>query len=327
MDTLVTTVVAFVRSRPVLTDGARVLLFGILCELAVLGHLDTVRALAHLSRNDPSASHLLLIPLLSAALVAYRRKEIFSSVRMAWGSGFALIAAGAGVAAIARLYRPWPGAREELALQTGALVILLVGGFMLVFGPRAFARARFALAFLVFTIPAPPALLDAGTGLLVQGSIRTTAALFTITGTPFEQQGGVFALSGLSIEITSACSGIRSSIALVLTALLAGHLFLRGAARKALLMTAVLPVAVLKNGIRIVTLSLLANYVDPAVLSGRLHTEGGVVFFGLALALLVPVLLLLRQRGTFHAGLPRLTHSGEPAPSAAPSASFPQGTR
>jgi exosortase len=319
------TAVSSLRSTLVLTDGARVLLFGILCELAVLGHLDTVRALAHLSRNDPSASHLLLIPLLSAALVAYRRKEIFSSVRVAWGSGFALIAAGAGVAAAARLYRPWHGV-EHLALQTVALVILVAGGFLLVFGPRAFARARFALALLVFTIPAPPALLDAVTGLLVQGSIRTTAALFTIAGTPFEQQGGVFALSGLSIEITSACSGIRSSIALVLTALLAGHLFLRGAARKALLVAVVLPVAVLKNGVRIVTLALLANYVDPAVLSGRLHTDGGVVFFGLALALLVPVLVLLRRRVSVRAGFPRLS-SGKPGRTAAATASFPQGTR
>ena len=293
MDTLVRTFVASVRSTPLLTGGARVLLFGILCEVALLANLDVIRAVADVSRNDPSASHLLLIPVLSAALVAYRRREIFWSVRMAWGGGLALILAGAGVAAAARLYRAWPGGREELALQTGALVILVAGGFLLVFGPRAFARARFALAFLVFAIPAPPALIDAATGLLVQGSIWTTAALFTLTGTPFEQQGGVFALTGLSIQITSACSGIRSSIALALTALLAGHLFLRGVARKALLVAAVLPVAILKNGVRIVTLSLLANYVDPSVLSGRLHTDGGVVFFILAVGMLVPVVVAL----------------------------------
>jgi exosortase/archaeosortase family protein len=53
---------------------------------------------------------------------------------------------------------------------------------------------------------------------------------------------------------------------------------------------------ILKNGIRIVTLSLLAVYVDPSFLFGKLHHDGGIVFFLLGLLLLLPVLLLL-QRG------------------------------
>jgi exosortase/archaeosortase family protein len=53
---------------------------------------------------------------------------------------------------------------------------------------------------------------------------------------------------------------------------------------------------IIKNGIRIVTLTLLANYVDPGFLHGNLHREGGVVFFMIGLLLLVPVLWLL-QRG------------------------------
>jgi exosortase/archaeosortase family protein len=55
-------------------------------------------------------------------------------------------------------------------------------------------------------------------------------------------------------------------------------------------------VMILKNGVRIVTLTLLASYVDPGFLYGRLHREGGVVFFLLGLLLLFPVLWLL-QRG------------------------------
>ena len=45
---------------------------------------------------------------------------------------------------------------------------------------------------------------------------------------------------------------------------------------------------VLKNGIRIATLTLLAMYVDPSFLTGRLHREGGVVFFRMSLLLLLP---------------------------------------
>jgi exosortase/archaeosortase family protein len=58
---------------------------------------------------------------------------------------------------------------------------------------------------------------------------------------------------------------------------------------------AILPLAVLKNGIRIVTLTLLAIHVDPGFLSGQLHHEGGIVFFLLSLAMLAPLLFILRR--------------------------------
>jgi len=54
-------------------------------------------------------------------------------------------------------------------------------------------------------------------------------------------------------------------------------------------------VMILKNAIRIVTLTLLASYVDPGFLYGNLHREGGVVFFLLGLALMAPVLWWLER--------------------------------
>lgn len=38
-----------------------------------------------------------------------------------------------------------------------------------------------------------------------------------------------------------------------------------------------------------VTLTRLANYVDPEFLDGKLHHEGGVVLFLLGLGLLLPI--------------------------------------
>jgi len=53
---------------------------------------------------------------------------------------------------------------------------------------------------------------------------------------------------------------------------------------------------ILKNGIRIVTLTVLAIHVDPAFLHGSLHRQGGVFFFLLGLLLLLPLYLLLQER-------------------------------
>ena len=87
----------------------------------------------------------------------------------------------------------------------------------------------------------------------------------------------------VAIEIADECSGIRSSLALVMTVLLAGHMFLTSAWKKALLALAVIPLTIVKNGIRIVSLTLLAVHVNPSFLTGQLHHEGGIVFFVLAL--------------------------------------------
>jgi exosortase/archaeosortase family protein len=58
---------------------------------------------------------------------------------------------------------------------------------------------------------------------------------------------------------------------------------------------AIFPVSILKNAIRIACLSLLAIHVDRGFLEGRLHHEGGIVFFLMALVVLGPLLSLLRN--------------------------------
>ena len=64
---------------------------------------------------------------------------------------------------------------------------------------------------------------------------------------------------------------------------------------KALLALAVIPLTIVKNGIRIVSLTLLAVHVNPSFLTGQLHHEGGIVFFVLALLLLSPLFRLLQR--------------------------------
>ena len=81
----------------------------------------------------------------------------------------------------------------------------------------------------------------------------------------------------------------------IILAILVAHFYLRTFWKKVLLVVAGLFVMILKNGIRIVTLTLLATYVDPGFLYGNLHHDGGVVFFLLGLLILAPVLWLLER--------------------------------
>jgi exosortase len=176
-----------------------------------------------------------------------------------------------------------------------AAVVFINGAFILVYGIQAFKAAIFPLLFLIFMIPVPTYLMDCIIHFLQVGSAEFANLLFLATGIPFLREGFVFHLSGQSIEVAKQCSGIRSGLALFITALLAGHLFLKTWWKKIILAICVIPIAMFKNGIRIVTLTLLGTYVDPRILGSNLHREGGIPFFILALLFMAPVLYFLRK--------------------------------
>jgi len=73
------------------------------------------------------------------------------------------------------------------------------------------------------------------------------------------------------------------------------HLFLRSLWRKALLIAAAIPLSVAKNGLRIVTIGELGTRVDPDFLNGKLHHDGGIVFFGIAVVAVGALLWMLRR--------------------------------
>jgi exosortase/archaeosortase family protein len=102
-------------------------------------------------------------------------------------------------------------------------------------------------------------------------------------------------MAGLSINIAPECSGIRSFLSMVILTVLAGHLLLQTTWRRIALVLVAIPIMIFKNALRIVTLTLLSIHVDPRIIESRLHREGGIPFFLLALLLTYPVLRLLMK--------------------------------
>ena len=269
-------------------------LFGVYVVALLAANLPVVGALIDLSRQDNTASHVVLVPFVTLVLVFWDRRAVFSSVQRAPRAGAGVALLGLAVLAVGRRALA-AGVTDALSLSVAGLVVALAGGFLFAFGARAVRAAAFPLAFLCFTVPFPEAVIAGATQVLKNGSTEVVAWLFTLTGTPYYREDYIFVLSTVAIEIADACSGIRSSIGLLLTGLLAGYACLRRPWSRAVLLAAVLPMTILKNGIRIVALTLLAMHVDPSYLTGQLHHEGGIVFFLLALGLLAPVLVALQR--------------------------------
>jgi exosortase len=268
--------------------------FGLYSLGLLLSQLDVVTRWWDLAITDGSVSYLLAVPVVSGLLLYRDRQAIFAAHRPSWRLG--LCAIGAGLLVLVTVRARSAQVSSPLTWEVASLLTLWTGGFLLAFGHGAFRMAMFPLLFLGFAIPIPHGLLNAVVIVLKSGSALVVELLLTLTGTPHLRQGFVFTLPDLVIEIVDACSGIRSSIALLLTSLLLGHTFLKGVWRNALVVLAVLPISILKNGLRIAVLTLLALRVDPQFLQGRLHHEGGFVFFLLGLAVLWPLVAVLRER-------------------------------
>lgn len=274
------------------------LLFGVYSLCLVALNARALRALIELSMHNATASHLVLVPFITAALICLERDSIFSSVRSFGALEIGVFVVVGALAWVGCLSWASPTAPDFLSATVGALVVLWAGGFLLFYGYAAFRAALFPLVFLAFMVPIPNALLAGATLGLRRGSTEVVAILFDLTGTPFHREGFVFTLPKFAVQIADECSGIRSSIALLLTILPAGHMFLKTGWKKALLVAIIVPLAIVKNSIRIVSLSILGTYVDTSFITGALHHEGGIVFFLIALALLSPIVVLLQKSET-----------------------------
>ena len=273
----------------------RILGFAFTCALPFVLAWEFISEFVSLVLRNDTFSQVPLIPLVSLFLVYSGREVIFSEVSLGWGLGATLIAPGTICLVLARLNSWHLSSMNQLSLLIFGMVLFWMGTFAVFFGTQAFRAACFPLIFLVFTIPVPEPLLSKLILFLQTGSADAAELIFRLTTIPYLRQGFDFTLPGVRIRVAEECSGIRSTLALLITTLLACHLFLRSTWKQILLCLAVVPIAMLKNGLRIFTLSTLAVYVNPGFLHGNLHKYGGIPFFAVALIPMATLLVFLQK--------------------------------
>ena len=151
-----------------------------------------------------------------------------------------------------------------------------------------------ALGFLVFAAPLPSWAVQGLETFFQHTSAEVAAVFINVAQIPNLRDGLVFKLPGITIQVAQECSGIRSSIVLFITSVLAGHLFLKSAWKRTLLAVLVIPLGIIRNGLRIVTIAALCTHVGPEMIDSPIHHRGGPIFFALSLVPLFGVLLWLR---------------------------------
>ncbi|HAR94995.1 MAG TPA: hypothetical protein DCR97_03385 [Deltaproteobacteria bacterium] len=249
-----------------------------------------------LSLHDPLYSHIPLIPVLSGFFLFLGRRAIFHHIEYSPLSGMALTGTGALLCGIGFLGLMPLNKNDYLSLMTFSALMIWLGLFALFYGFGALRKATFPLLFLLCMVPVPTFLLNAFVLLLQKGSAETVNALLHLLGMQMTRDGYTFHFPQLSIEIWESCTGIRASIALLITSIVASHLFLAKGWARTLLILSSIPITILKNALRIVVLSLIGVYVDEGVFDSHLHNvAGGAFFFIFALFLLWTVIMILNR--------------------------------
>ena len=248
------------------------------------------------AKND-LYSYIPLIPMISLYLVWLQKKHL-PRISEPARIPAALFLAG-GLATIAGC---WLAIRfndlaneDYLAVSIFAFILFFAGACCLFLGKEMLRAIAFPVGLLVFMIPFPEFVRHGLETFLQYSSAAVANGLFKLSGMPVYQDGLMFRLPGFNLQVAPECSGIRSSLVLFITSLLAGYLFLRKPWNRIMLALAVIPLALLRNGFRIFVIGQLCVHVGPEMINSPIHHHGGPLFFILSLMPLFLLLIFLRK--------------------------------
>jgi exosortase C (VPDSG-CTERM-specific) len=278
---------------PAIEPGSRVC-FGVAIGVLVLAFCVPLVALARFAAHSELFSHILLVPFISLYLVWLNRGA--KPPRSLPNRKLASVLAAGGAASLAAygfvLERELGRAPEDyLALSTVSFVLFFAAVCAFFLGRRTLASNAFPIGFLLFLVPIPLFITERIESFLQYASADTVYLMFSATGTPTVYTNLTFMLPGISISVAPQCSGIHSSLALFITSVLAGYFFLHSPWKRAVLALAVVPLAILRNGLRIYTIGELCVHIGPEMINSYIHHHGGPIFFIISL---IPFFLLLR---------------------------------
>ena len=274
----------------------RYILFFLICGLSLALNWAAVKNLVVVSLRVDEYSHTILIPFLAAAIIYRERTKVFAQARYSVRLGVVLVTAAALMGMVFGANAPVAGQNGAFAVRIMELVLIWIGTFVLCFGWEALRAGKFTLIFLLLTVPIPDDVLGKLIYLVRYGSSEVTSFWFAVFNVPVFREKFSFMLPTVTIEVATECSGIHSTMALLIVALLAGHLLVRSKLKQAALVLSAIPIVCFSNGVRIAAVTLLSIYVNKSFLSGKLHHEGGFLFFGLALFMMAAELYLMGSR-------------------------------
>jgi exosortase len=259
--------------------------------LATLGlallYADLIAGLVRAWRTNDDYSHGFLVAPLCAYFVWERRHRLAMLVVRPSLAGLAVVLVSLLVLIAGDL-----GA--ELFLARVSLIGVLAGSVMFVLGPLHARTLALPLCFGLLMIPLPAIVFNAIAFPMQLMASRVAEVTLSALSIPVFREGNVIFLSTATLEVATACSGIRSLVSLLALGIVYGYFTEDTFMWRAALAAATLPIAIVANALRVAGTGFLAHVAGAAAADGFFHTFAGWLVFMAAVVMLFLVQRLLR---------------------------------
>lgn len=226
-------------------------------------------------------SHGYFIPFVSLGVLWYKRKEIFSVDMYTDWRGLGVV--------ICALFLHWVGAKmQQTRFSLISLVLLIWGVPFYLFGWQLAKKLIFPCSYLIFCIPLnfmdvmafPLRIFSTklATGMLNGigiGAIRSGTAIYSNVAGGFE------------FDVADPCSGLRSLLAMTALTAVYAYFTQKTFIKKWILFMASIPLAVIGNIARIVTVAIVAEAFGGKLALGIYHDYSGYILFTAAITAMV----------------------------------------
>jgi exosortase len=229
-------------------------------------------------------SHGYLIPFVSLGVIWYRRDAFFKATKNVCVVGLYVI--------IAALVMHWIGAKmQQTRISLMSLILLIWGIPFYFFGWQIAKLLIFPCGYLIFCVPLN--FLDALSFPLQRIAVYMGYSNIQALGIECERVGTMLRSPYFDLNVEAACSGLRSLLAM--TALTAVYAYFTQTTllKKWLLFLSSIPIAVVGNIGRIVSIALVSVTTGQRYATGLHHDWAGYVFFTVSISLMVGVSKLL----------------------------------
>ena len=238
-------------------------------------------------------SHGLLMPVVGAYLLWLRWPTLARIPPTGTYAGLVPLVCAVALAAIGLL-------AATQALTQYACLLALLALVYTALGPVWLRAVLFPVALLALTIPLPAFIYNSLSLTLQLWSSALGVLFIRSIGITVFLDGNVIDLRALKLQVAEACNGLRYLFPMVALSVLMAYLYQAAMWKRAILVLAALPIAVLMNGLRIAMIGYLVEHHGPSMAEGFVHDlQGWGIFMASFGLLIVLVLVLERSTGTW----------------------------
>ena len=235
--------------------------------------------------NDPNYGHAFLVLPVALFLVWLQREELSRTAPRPGFGGLTLLALALAGHLLASL-----GGTPILSALTIPLAV--AGLIWFLHGVPLLRRLWFPIAFLVFMVP-----FSWGEGFDARLQVITTRVageVLGLLGVQAQVLGARIGLAGTTFQVGAECSGLRSTMALLMVGTVTAYVLSGPRWAKLLLVLAIVPIALVSNLVRVVSLLLVARQFGVRVAMDYYHSVAGIVLFVCAVLLFLGTARLLK---------------------------------